>query len=199
MTDTSKSPNSTMILLGSLFIFASFVVLMMFQLPALKEARVDLDSTQATANAKQDEVQRLTAAQTTLATKEQELRSSGVNPDTLSSIIPPTENVPSLYIQMEAQLKNAPGLSKTSYQIGKPAIDPVDGIAKIPLTITTTAGYSNLKILMHNLETNIRPVTFSSINLSLTGDSTGPAPMTLSGTGFFRSQTVSSAYSGVAQ
>lgn len=186
MTHQPKSINSTATSIGILLILVSFAAIILFQVPALKTARVAKAEQEAIHNSKLVEINKLTAAQASLSAKENQLRSLGVNPETLALVIPTQEDVPSLYLQMESQLKNVGNLQGVKYQIGKPVIDPVDGLAKIPLTLSASGGYAQLKVLIKNLENNIRPVSFTTISFGQTD-----AALTLSATGYFRSLSIS--------
>lgn len=197
MTMTKQSPNSTALTLGILLILSSFGYMYFLGVPALKAAKQDKEMKTAQHEAKQAEITQLQSAQSKLTQKEQELTSAGISPAALQSILPLSEEVPSLYLQMETIVKQATTLSNITYQIGKPIQDPIDGIAKVPLTISANGSYANLKNFLKTLENNTRPASLTSITLNQSGDPTKPQDsklMSLSASGYFSAQTISAAY-----
>ena len=97
---------------------------------------------------------------------------------------------------MEALSLNNPGLSKVSYQVSAPLLNPTGGV-KIPVSFTATGHYVDLKTFLARLETNIRPLTFNTITF---GQSAGADPkandnsLLLTATGSIAARDLSSLY-----
>jgi Tfp pilus assembly protein PilO len=186
-------------MIGILLIIAGFAVLYQFQLPELEKVNATHKETLALEQAKKADVDALTQAQQDLSTKERFLAASGVTLQSLSSVIPSTEDVPGLFIQVDALSKNFSSLSNVSYQVAKPVIDDA-GMVRVPLSLSATGKYTDLKEFVRTFESNIRPVSFSSVSFTQVSadpakpEAGGNGQFTLAASGYVRAASISSAY-----
>ena len=192
---SEKNQSSTIaIALGAVLIAAAFIYMYTSQVASLKTANSSYLQAVATEEAKKNEITALNEAKVRLQQKEELLQSNGVTTAYLNSVLPATEDMPALYIQLEGLLKSVSGLTSPTYQVSKPVADAENGAVKIPVTITASGKYQDLKNFVSNFESNIRPVTFTSIAFSQAADEKQPNAYTLTANGFVRSGSISSAY-----
>lgn len=144
--------------------------------PELKAQRTNLEEAKAKLEGLTIDVSNLELAQTNLETAKQSLIESGIDLNKAQSVIPLTEDIPGLYIQMEELMKQATNLTKTSYTIGVPAGDTTLSGVQIPISINATGKYADLKLFLNVLRLNIRPLSFTSVSLSGNQSQTSPAP-----------------------
>jgi Tfp pilus assembly protein PilO len=200
---TNKSSlNQILTLLAGVIVAVSFYGSYQFLLPQLAKDREQVAVEQASLSGLTTDVANLNSAQAQLNDAVTVLRQSGVNVDAAHNVVPLTEDMPSLYIQMESVINRMPSLSKRSYQLSNPTKD-VDGSVKIPLTISAAGSYKDLKTFLESFEQNIRPASFSSIAFTpflVTADAKTPDKLasnglfTLNAVGAIRAQGLSDAY-----
>jgi Tfp pilus assembly protein PilO len=177
--------------LGVLLLILSVFAIYWMQAPSLVQNIAYLATEEAVLAGKQRDLTQLKQAAQTLQTKEDDLASRGVTLGTLSSIIPPTEDVPGLYLLMEAIVAEAK-VSDVEYQIGRPTTE--DGGVRIPLTITAKGESPALKEFMQSLHLATRPISFTSVSIAPASETESGAVYSFSGTGYVRAGSVSDAY-----
>ncbi len=196
-----SSRNKNLVLLGGLLLVVAIVVSLEFLAPQLTTARQQLEADKAKLAGAMTDVQTLQAAKTQLTSSMETMQTAhSVNFDKVASTDPVTEAIPSLYLQLEALMNDSltKGISNPSYQVSVPVQDVTDGTVHIPLAISATGTYTNLKAFIATLETNTRPISIQTLNLAQTLDKDKGAPsnqFTLSIAAVVRSQTLSAAYS----
>jgi len=200
LTTTSSSPSQTAITLGALLLIIGLVVCYLFLVPQLKQANTALAKANADLASAQGNLTNITTASTHVAALKQKLAARNIDLNQISQVLPATEDIPSLYIQIQDIMDTAKGdlgVTNGTYQIADP-VKTTAGDIQIPISVTATGSYTNLKTFIARFEDNIRPITFTSINfaVSSTPSDSGPSTdkVTLTATGFARSQGLSSAY-----
>lgn len=188
------SLNQNLLGIGLLLLVLGLGLSYEFFAPRLQAARSDEGTNQAKLDALTSEVDQLTTAQQNLAVTKQQLVSRGIDLNKAAAVLPATEDMPSLYIQMEDVMRRSSqaGITNPAYQLSDPALD-ADGTVKIPVTVTGSGSYADLKSFLTRLETNIRPVSLTSVALT-TKDANGSTSLSLSATGYVRARALSSAY-----
>lgn len=188
--------------LGVLLMIVSLAGVFEFLAPRLTDARANLASDQAKLKGLQSDVDVLTTAKNQLAQDEKALQDDrGVDFTKLPLIYPKTEDMPGLYLQLEALMQRglAEGVTSPSYQVTAPVLDATEGSVHIPVTISAIGQYAQLKTFIALLEQNLRPISIQTINLSQTLDKDKGTPsglFTLNVAGIVRAESLSSAYSG---
>jgi Tfp pilus assembly protein PilO len=188
-----SNPAQNLMIIGILLIVASLVGSYMYLVPQLKDARTELKTAQAKDEGLAKDVTSLQTAETELTSAEASMRSRGIDTDSVQAIIPNFEDVPSFYIQMEDIKAKAAGVSMT-YTVGVPVKGTGAIGAKIPVSVTATGSYVDLKGLLANLESNVRPITLESIAFSNSSDPKKPG-LSLTAQGFAAARSISPQYS----
>lgn len=197
-TKQPQNLNQTFILLAIGLFLIGGIGSYRYAVPNLKSAKTALAQTKAQNQGILDDIASLNQAKSAVDDAQTYLKNQlNVDPAQLRYVFPPTEDVPGLYLQMES-LMSAAGIESPSYQIGLPALDQ-DGLARIPVTITATGSYTDLKHYITDLELNIRPISLITASFTQSVEKDGGAPaigkMTMSATGFVRAAGLSAAYS----
>ena len=197
-TKQPQNFNQTFILLALAFFLIGGVACYKYAIPNLKTAKTALAQKKAQNQGLIDDIANLSQAKSAVDDAQTYLKNQlNVDPAQLRYVFPPTEDVPALYLQME-ELARTQGIEGATYQISPPAVDQ-DGLVRIPVTISATASYTDLKHFMSDLQLNIRPISLVTVSFSqaVTKDGTAPdsGKMTMSATGFVRAASLSSAYS----
>lgn len=121
----------------------------------------------------------------------------GVSLATASLALPENEDVPAMYIQMENLVSTAQshGLANVKYSVGTPVQDPTTKMAQVPLTITATGSYADIKAFLPVLENSLRPISLQQISLSPDTNTASSTTYTVSLSGIAWGNTLSDAYS----
>lgn len=197
------SPTQTIYTIGALLLIAGLAGSYQFLMPNLRTANTEASTEQTKYQGLKQDADNLQSISIQLVKAKQKLSDKGLTPEVLSSIIPDTEDMPDLYIQMENFVSTWKPSTALTYQLGTPTSTP-DGV-HIPVTLVGTGVYSQLKQLVHSIEVMQRPVTISTISFvalpgktsTITGSDGKPHTvgiMTMSATGFIRAKALSSAY-----
>ena len=199
LTATPSNPNKTLSLLGIALLIAGFGGSYYFLVPKLQTARTDKATATSTEKGLVQDVATLQQAQRDLGSAQSALEAKGVDFAAIPSHIPPTEDLPNLYIQMENLVAVNQGVKKLEYQLAQPVTDPSGKGAKIGISITGIGSYTAIKGLIMMLENNIRPVIITQIGLSAytAVDSQKDVPdgsYTVSISAYTLAQNLSSAY-----
>ena len=202
---SATSPSQTVLLSGVILLLLGLAGSYLLLLPRLQAANAVLE--QADGLLKVDQ-QNLLAVQKVDAQVKQvnaTLVSKGVDLSKAQQILPATEQLPSLYIQMEALVATAQAtVGSPTYTLGTPIKDTEGGV-QIPVTVSANGDYAHLKLLLGMFEQNIRPVSFTQISFTVATPATTTTAasktppkgvVSLSATGFVRALGFSSAYSG---
>ena len=195
MNPKRSTSSQTLLGLGILFLLVGLGGSYEFLAPRLLTARTDLATSQAQLDTITSEVAQLNVAQQNLVVAKQSLTNRGIDLNKALEVMPATENVPGLYIQLEDLMTRGgqAGVSETNYQVSDPIID-TDGTAKVPVTITGFGSYSDLKNFITMAETNIRPLSFTTVGFAA-AQKNGGTVLQLTATGYVRSQGLSAAFS----
>lgn len=112
----------------------------------------------------------------------------------ISRVYPAFEEMPELYVQMESMVNRLPSNLKFKYVLGIPTTDATG--VKIPVNITASGSYADLKTLIATLEETIRPITLAQVGFEPTKDQEGKLTggYNLSAQGYVRSAGLSPAY-----
>ena len=195
-TSTSSSTN-TLSLIGVLLILAAGAGAYMFQTGPLNDAVVRNKALQAEQQGKAQDISALTTASSELTQKENDLAAAGITKDSLAAVMPATEDVPGLYLQMEALMQNSSSsLSKPIYQIGQPSAD--SGQVQIPVTVSATGKYLDLKNFLATLETATRPLIFTTVSFAPPADGAASDTFSLTAAGYATAIALSPAYTAAA-
>lgn len=194
-----SNPNQTTILTGVLLLILGLSLAYFFLLPNLKEARVEEANLLAQSSGREADIQALKSAQASLNAAKAVLEQKRVNFDNIASHLPPTEEIPQLYLQMEGLITKLTdqGLKEITYNVGLPE-EVEAGQIKVPITLAATGSYPNLKASLISLENALRPLTLSQITLAQASASTEGAAQsgqfTLNVTGYASASGLSAAY-----
>jgi Tfp pilus assembly protein PilO len=170
--------------------------------PNLKTSRGDLVAAQAKLEGLNTDIKVLTNAQALLqASLDTMQKDRGVDFSRIPYIYPKTEDIPGLYLQLEGVMRiaQAEGVALPSYQVSAPVLDSTENSVHIPVTVSGTGSYDDLKNFITKLEQNLRPLSIESLNLSQTLDKDKGTPtgeFTLNLAGIIRAQSLSPAYTG---
>lgn len=203
-TPKPANRNRSFLILGFLLIFVGAFAIYQFLSPQLAKARQDLMVEQTTLKGKEADVQALQAAKQQITTAKDIFSATyGVNFDKISNIYPAIEDMPGLYLQMEALMNQARdrGLDNPLYQLGTPVVEASDNAVRIPVGISVVGDYLTLKNYVYDLEHNLRPITIQTLNLAQGVDKALGVPdgqFTLNVAGYVRAETLSAAYSAAA-
>lgn len=196
-TKNPTNVNQTIILITLLLFVLGGIATFKFALPKLHDAKVSLEEQIAKNKGLQADIGSLTQAKSQVQEAQDNLKNQlGVDPARLRYVFPPTEDVPELYLQMESIIQTA-GITNPTYQINPPALDQ-DGLVRIPISISATGSYLDLKTFVSKLQTNIRPVSLLTASFSKAapkeeGQSVDGL-LTMTATGFVRAAALSNAY-----
>jgi len=194
MTKTQQSPTQNAATIAGVLIVLSFVGIYFFLMPGLVAQRTTLASDKAQLEGLEKNKQSLQNAQKQLNAAMDELTAKGVNFNKLSSVYPPNEDMPGLYVQLESLMSKAATYNvKATYQASAPVADAAGG-GKIPLTFTATGALSDLETFITSLETNTRPILLSSVSVTAPTTETNGL-LTLTASGLTHVAQISSAYS----
>lgn len=200
---TSKgSPSQSASLIALLLIVGGLGGTYQFLLPMLRTEKEKLAKLTAESAGYEQDIAALHQVEVELSAGKAELQRQGTSLTKLQSVVPQTEDVPGLYIQLEQLMKEA-SPATAAYQVGAP-VEESPGVAKVPVSITATGTYGDLKRFITRLELNIRPLTFTTVTFSaaqasaqVQGQSTQQLPdgsLNLVASGFVRSVRLSPAY-----
>ncbi len=165
-TKAPANPNQTVGAIGFLLLIASFALVYYTFAPKLISARNEEATSQAKLDGLNADIKTLESAKNDMGKAMDELRAKGVDFATIRNNFPFTESMPDVYLQIEEVVKANPNLKKLDYQVGQPTVTTdVKGV-KIPITMTATGAYGELKNLIIGLETNIRPFSLSQVGFS---------------------------------
>lgn len=204
-TYSRTSPAQIMSSIGIILILAGAAGSYFFLAPRLLVAEQAKNQAEAQLKSINREIAELTDDQAKLATLKTKLADQSIDIARIQLVLPLTEQLPSLYIQMESILATAPTLVNPTYQLGAPVKGDVFG-ADIPITFSAGGTYPQLKDLLTKFEQNIRPISFTQLSISTNGGAkTGAAAtpadpkktsaaVTFTASGFVRAQSLSSAF-----
>lgn len=166
LTTGGGSSNSDLIMLGIFLLIIGIGGSYKFLIPSLISTKGENQKLTATSSGLQQDIANLKAAQSSLNIAQKNLAAEGVNLSLINQVIPSNEEIPWLYLQMEYLMKNAPNLTDPIYKIGTPVIDKVGGEGQVPISVSATGKYGDLKTFITQLENNIRPIVITSINFA---------------------------------
>jgi Tfp pilus assembly protein PilO len=205
------SPNQNLVAVGIVLILASLGVCYGFLVPGLLAARTNEAKSHASLVAVQTQIDSLNAAGALVNASNSQLASEGLSFGYLQQVLPVTEDLPGLYIQMESVVaQSSATVGGITYQFGTPIADPLTG-AKIPITVSGNGDYPDLKTFIGRFENNVRPVTFDQLSFTVatatapgsSGSTPAPAtttaptakgPVTVTATGYVTALGLSSAF-----
>lgn len=204
LTTSSSSSSQNLMSIGGLLILAGLAAVYFFEMPQLKQANTSYEKAKADAASAAGDVQAIQNAAKKLKAAEDKITARQVNIDSISQVLPATEDLPSLYIQIqEVMTKSTQELSlkQPTYQVTDP-VKSASGDVRIPVSISATGSYANLKQLITRYENNIRPVSFISLSIQSVPPTSSGSPDTdipagyfsLSASGYVRAQGLSPAY-----
>lgn len=207
-TDQQKqlSRNKSLTLIGVLLLLVGVGGTWQFLAPQLLQARDTLETEKAKLRGLESDVAALTTAKLQLEQTTASMRTErGVNFDRLPLVFPKTEDVPGLYLQLEALVSRAAdgGLNnpRPVYQVSAPITDSTNGGVTIPVAVTAVGDYLSLKQFVSDLELNLRPLSIQTINLAQNLDresGTASGLFTLNVAAVVRAETLSPSYSSSA-
>lgn len=165
-TKAPANPNQSVGLIAFFLIVGGFLATYYILAPQLTTARTK----QAEAKAKLDglnaDIKTLETAKQDMGKAMDDLTAKGVDFSALRTNFPLTESIPDVYLQVEDVITLNPSLRKVDYQIGQPVLDLEGKGVRIPITMTATGTYGDLKNLLVSMETNIRPFILSQVSLA---------------------------------
>ena len=209
-TKAKASTNQSIVLTGILFFMLGAAGSFKLVLPKLQSTRLQISTAESQDQVVQQQVSGLNSAKSKLDAAVASLSQRGVSIDTVKQIVPPTEDMPSLYLQLESITSNTINLGNVSYIVAPPAVIAGSSGVQIPITFSATGTYADLKSFIATLEDNIRPVVITNLSFSkYTSNASTPLKniqgltingdnfFTLNVTGYVTAQALSSAYTGV--
>jgi Tfp pilus assembly protein PilO len=201
LTTGGGSSNSDLIMLGIFLLIIGIGGSYKFLIPSLVSTKGENQKLIATNNGLLQDISNLKAAKSSLNLAQKNLTAMGVDLSLVNQVVPPNEEMPWLYLQMEYLINNSPNLSTPIYKIGVPLIDKTGGEGQVSVSVSATGKYEDLKQFLMKLENNIRPIVITSVNFSQPqSDSTSGSATSLAGkysltaTGYVISQGLSAAY-----
>lgn len=198
----SASRNRTFMLAGLLLMIIGVGSVYVLLAPRLQAARGDLETAKAQLRGVETDIKVLTTAQNQLNQAKQVMhQEKGVDFTKLSLVYPNTEDVPGLYLQLEALMQQGSrnGMETPVYQVGVPVLDATEGSAHIPVTVSAVGTYTQIKQFVSDLELNLRPLSIQTLNLTQTFDQskgTADGKYTINIATVVRAETLSKAYNG---
>ncbi|CAN5178223.1 hypothetical protein BH11PAT4_BH11PAT4_3280 [soil metagenome] len=163
---TLANPNQSVGAIAILLIMASFALVYYVFAPQLVTARNEQAAAQAKLDGLNTDIKTLETAKNDMGKAMDDLTAKGVDFATLRNNYPLTESMPDVYLQVEEVIRANPTLKKLDYQIGQPVVGVLGAGAHIPITLTATGTYGELKNLLIGLETNIRPFILTQIGFA---------------------------------
>ena len=160
-----------------------------YLLPQLTQERLATEQLRSKDTGLTADVAALGVVKSRLAQEKGQLATEGVDFTQITEVLPVTEEMPNVYLQMENLVSNPQGVQGVAYKVSQPidrvTADPsvatpvsLNGsnqtlTASIPLTVQAVGKYADLKIFIQRLELNIRPITLTSVTFKAgTKDST---------------------------
>lgn len=196
MAASTKIDNQTVSLIAVLAVIAGLAMNYVVIAPRLRLARQDLASKWAVEAGLDTDIAALTRAEGDLRGAGIAMAQRGVSLDAVASVLPADEDVPGLYVQMESLMKEG-GIYQPTYQINTPLIDPIHREVKVPVTISATGGYADLKAFLTAMENAKRPLSFTTIGFAPPAVVIRDLPtgaLTMTAVGYARAQALSPAY-----
>jgi Tfp pilus assembly protein PilO len=188
------SPSQTMQIVGIILLMASIVATYLYTVPNLQKANEEYANSTATLADLNTVVDGTKAGKAKLDGAKRLLSGKGITVDFLHAIMPPTEDIPGVYLEMENVANTVGGVTNFTYQVGVPIADAKAGV-KIPISVSAKGSYPNLKQLLARLETLERPLSFSSISLATSIRPEDAGAISLTASGAMRAHALSDAYS----
>lgn len=213
----AKNPTQQTALIGFLLVILGFALVFYIFSPQLITARTEYETRRAELQGLKKDVETLQSASKKLESAKAALVAAGVKLENSSIVVPKTENVPDLYLQMEDLVARTKFyVSDTTYLIGQPAgtAATAEGTTKsevtIPVTVNFVATYPALKAFIQEMQVNTRPLSITQVTMNeiakTTAKAAGPndAPtksypdgsFAVTLTAFARAEALSSAYGG---
>ena len=174
-------------------------------LPRLQLANALYSQSEAQLIADSDSLNALQKVSAQVKSVDLALREQGVDLKKAQKVLPPSEEMPSLYIQMETVVSQAQAnIGSPTYTLGTPVKDVSTGSVQIPITLSGNGDYLHLKAFLGSFEQNIRPVTFTQISFTVAAPSaqastsadktTTKGVVSLVASGYVRATGLSSSY-----
>jgi Tfp pilus assembly protein PilO len=168
-TTTRGSISQNITLIGIFLIFAGVALSYQFFIPSLKKSRQALTALKAQEKGINQDITDLGKVNAQLTNGKKQLESEGITFDQIDNVVPLTENVPQLYIQMEHLMRD-PNIQVPAYTLSTP-VKQADGSVNIAVTVQAYGTYAGIKAFIANLEHNERPISLTSIAISIRGSS----------------------------
>lgn len=205
LTSSQGSKNNTLVMVGVLLLVIGIGGTYEFLAPNLKAEHASLAEVTAELNGTQTDIDSLTKAKSELDTDKAALSTQkGVDFTKVANVYPKTEDIPGLYLQLEGLMGTVAGFGVTNaaYQVGAPVLDATISAVTIPVTVSGAGSYAAAKAMVTQLETNLRPFSITTLNLSQTLDKDKGTPtglFTITAAAVVRAETLSAAYSSPTQ
>jgi Tfp pilus assembly protein PilO len=166
MATTTSSTPRTLTLVGVLLLIVGFAALFGYTIPMHQQAREENALAKATLDTRTQELESILKARTELQAAKQTLTQAGVNLSRLDQVVPVTEDMPTVYYQLQDYQRFVGGLAGYDFQVGQPVVAP-SGAAEVPVTIVVTGSYPEIKRFVGQIQTSERPFVVSTLNLVL--------------------------------
>lgn len=205
----SSTPSQMVVLPGIILIILGIAGSYLLVLPRLQSANTARNEADAQLSTNMQNLNATDAVASQVAKVNSSLQASGIDPSKFAEILPATEEMPGLYIQMEALIAQAStNIGSATYTLGAPAVDKVSNLVQIPITVSGNGTYPNLKQFLSSFEQNIRPVSFTQISINVAQASQAGAssdqssttsekakgPVNITASGYIEALALSSAY-----
>jgi len=201
------SPSQTVSAIAIFLIAGSLAYTYFVLLPARQTAYSAKNAAIAKNAGLTQDVANLKNAKAQLSQAETAMTNYGVNLNNASLAMPATEELPNLYVEMESLMVDAGagGLTNPQYTLGPPALSTSGASAQVPVSITASGSYADLKAYITLLEDSLRPIVIDQVSFqagsqssSSSTDSSNASPAdgySVNITGSFWSSGLSAAYS----
>jgi hypothetical protein len=174
------SPNKSLSLLAVLFLLIGVGGTYQFLSPLLLQAQQQVVVAEAELKGLVDDASQLNRARQQIEVAKLEMTAaySGLNFSNLPLIYPQHEDVPGLYLQLEALTVEGQraGLTNVTYQVGQPQLDATTNTVTIPVNVSGSGSYLVTKDFISKLERNLRLLSIQSLNLAQALDKVTGAP-----------------------
>ncbi len=215
MAAAASNPTQQTTLIGVLFVFLGFTLVYYMLSPNLIAARTEYETQTAKLRGFEQDVTTLTAARAQLEGAKSDLVAAGVDLNKADVVVPKTESIPDLYLQLEDLVARTKFyVSDATYLIGVPSSTQTEtGLNEVvvPVTFNFVASYAGIKALIQEMQLNTRPLSITQISMNEIGapKSTTPAApgavqeksypdgsFTVSLSAYVRAESLSAAYGG---
>jgi Tfp pilus assembly protein PilO len=208
MTREPLNPQQRLTVIGVAVALVSLIAAYTITLPRYRAARTDQLKSESVLAARLKDNEDLKEVEQQLTLAESQLAAVGVTKDKIAAVVPATEQIPELYIQLEQLMRQLSAadagtglrdgkVSGATYTLGVP--QKQGDLVEIAVSVQASGDYTAIKSFVASLQQNIRPLVFRTISITRTttaeGKAVGGGTLTVNLSGAIFAHDLSSAYS----